>query len=211
MKEAWLERWQIGRTGWHEPDGNASLKRYWGHTGRRVLVPLCGKTPDLLWLESKGNAVTGIELSELAVTAFFEENGIEYTREANRFDALDRKLTLFCGDYFEHDATGSYDALYDRGSLVALPADVRPRYADHTRRLLTDEADLFVITVEYDQSQAEGPPFSLSVDELRSYWPGLERRDRYDDLENCPPKFIEAGLTAFYEVVWQSGITTAQP
>ncbi len=208
MNEAWLERWQIGRTGWHEPEGNASLKRYWAHSGRRVLVPLCGKTPDLLWLESKGNAVTGIELSELAVTAFFEENALEYTRTSNRFDAVGRRLTLFCGDYFEHDAPGSYDALYDRGSLVALPAELRLGYAEHTSRLLTADAELFVITVEYDQAQVEGPPFSLSADEIHSYWPDLELRDRYDDLANCPPKFVDGGLTAFHEVVWQNGLTT---
>ena len=65
MNDAWIERWQIGRTGWHEPQGNASLKRYWDLTGRRVLVPLCGKSADLLWLESQGNSVTGVELSEL--------------------------------------------------------------------------------------------------------------------------------------------------
>ena len=211
MNEAWLERWQIGRTGWHEPEGNASLKRYWTHSGRRVLVPLCGKTPDLLWLESKGNAVTGVELSELAVIAFFEENELEYTRTSNRFDAVERELTLICGDYFEYDEPGGHDALYDRGSLVALPADIRPKYVDHTRRLLSDDAHLFVIAVEYDQAQAEGPPFSLSADEVQSYWPDLERRDRYDDLANCPPKFIDAGLQAFYEVVWQSGHTRAQP
>ncbi len=206
MKEAWLERWQIGRTGWHEPEGNASLKRYWDSKERRVLVPLCGKTPDLLWLESLGNAVTGVELSEIAVTAFFEENGIEYTRSSNRFEAVGRDLTMICGDYFEYDEPGAFDALYDRGSLVALPADLRPKYAAHTRRLLSDEAHLFVITVEYDQTQADGPPFSLSADEILGYWPSLERRDRYDDLANCPPKFLEAGLKAFYEVVWQGGI-----
>ena len=87
MKEAWLERWQIGRTGWHEPHGNASLKRYWDSRGKRVLVPLCGKTPDLLWLESMDNAVTGVELSELAVIPFFEENEIDYTHSSNRFAA----------------------------------------------------------------------------------------------------------------------------
>ncbi len=209
MKDTWLERWQIGRTGWHEPDGNASLKRYWDSRGRRVLVPLCGKTPDLLWLESLGNAVTGVELSEIAVTAFFEENEIEYTRSADRFEAVGRDLTLICSDYFEFDEPGAFDALYDRGSLVALPAELRPKYAAHTRRLLKDDARLFVITVEYDQAQADGPPFSLSAEEILTYWPDLERRDRYDDLANCPPKFIEAGLTAFHEVVWQNGIATA--
>ena len=41
MAEAWLERWQEGRIGWHEDEGNASLKRHWRGSGRSVLVPLC--------------------------------------------------------------------------------------------------------------------------------------------------------------------------
>ena len=69
--EPWLERWQIGRTGWHEPSGNRNLRAHWSWSGKRVLVPMCGKTPDLLWLEELGNEVVGVELSEIAVVAFF--------------------------------------------------------------------------------------------------------------------------------------------
>ena len=72
MTECWVERWQEGRTGWHEPDGNDSLKKYWRAAGRRVLVPLCGKTPDLAWLARLGNEVVGIELAEIAVETFFD-------------------------------------------------------------------------------------------------------------------------------------------
>ena len=63
MHEMWLERWQEGRTGWHEDTGNESLMRHWRVTGRRVLVPLCGKTPDMRWLADHGNQV--IQFKEL--------------------------------------------------------------------------------------------------------------------------------------------------
>ena len=36
-------------------------------SGRRVLVPLCGATPDLRWLAERGNDVTGVELSRVDV------------------------------------------------------------------------------------------------------------------------------------------------
>ena len=62
MNENWIERWETGKTGWHEPDGNENLKAHWQWSGKRVLVPLCGKTPDLLWLESQGNEVVGVEV-----------------------------------------------------------------------------------------------------------------------------------------------------
>jgi len=60
MTESWLERWREGRIGWHEAEGNASLKKHWRAEGKRVLVPMCGKTVDMLWLEERGNSVVGV-------------------------------------------------------------------------------------------------------------------------------------------------------
>ncbi len=206
MNEPWIERWQEGRTGWHEPSGNRNLQKYWTHTGRRVLVPLCGKTPDLLWLESRGNEVVGVELSEIAVIAFFEENELEFERIDGTlpgYRAIDRNVSLYCGDFFAFEA-GPFDAHYDRGALIALTEDLRPRYAAHTSSLLTENAAQLVLTIEYDQSVCNGPPFSIVPDELLSYWPRLQRHAVIDDTENAPPKFLEAGLDAMHEIVWLS-------
>lgn len=206
MHDEWLERWRIGRTGWHEDAGNRNLKEHWRTTGKRVLVPMCGKSPDLLWLEEQGNDVTGVELSELAVQAFFEEQGLEFDRgdgELTEYRARDRRITLYCGDYFAFQG-GAFDAHYDRGALVALPADLRPHYASHTSSLLTPDAEQLVITVEYDQSVCNGPPFSLNEAEVRGYWPRLTRVAAVDDTENAPPKFLEAGLRLMYEAVWRT-------
>ena len=72
MLDQWIERWREGRTGWHEVDGSALLRRHWPRLvrGSRVLVPLCGKSVDMLWLASQGLEVTGVELSEIAARAF---------------------------------------------------------------------------------------------------------------------------------------------
>ncbi len=205
MLESWLERWQEGRIGWHEASGNRSLKRHWSYAGRRVLVPFCGKSLDLLWLESQGNEVVGVELSEIAVRAFFEANGLRFRQspDGRRFDALDRRLSLVCGDYFEFEAP-AFDAHYDRGAIAALPREWRSRYAAHTSTLLAPGAVQLVIVLEYEQVLVEGPPFAVFGDELLSYWPGLERVDAYDDLVNGPPKFHDAGLEEMLEVVWRS-------
>lgn len=205
MHEDWLERWRIGRTGWHEPEGNRNLKKHWRGSGRRVLVPLCGKTPDLLWLEAQGNDVVGVELSELAAEQFFRENRLNYERRDGplvEYRAVERRVTLVCGDYFEFRESG-FDAHYDRGALVALTANLRPRYAEHTSSLLTDNAAQLVLTVEYDQAVCAGPPFSIDAEELLRYWPGLERIASVDDTENAPPKFLDAGLAEMFETVWR--------
>lgn len=206
MSEDWLERWKIGRTGWHEPDGNRILREHWTLSGRRVLVPLCGKSHDLLWLEAQGNEVVGVELSELAVQAFFEDNALDYELAEGvlpGYRALDRNLTLYCGDYFAFRAE-PFDAHYDRGALIALSADLRPRYARHTSALLTDEPAQFVITIEYDQAVCEGPPFSVGPEEVLNHWPGLRRLLSVEDIENAPPKFLDKGLQSMREVVWVS-------
>ena len=206
MNEPWIERWQEGRTGWHEPTGNRNLQAHWKWSGRRVLVPMCGKTVDLLWLEEQGNDVVGVELSEIAVLAFFEENGIEYEPVEHSlpgYRAVGRQITLYCGDYFDF-TDGPFDAHYDRGALIALHADLRSRYAQHTSSLLVEDAAQLVITVEYDQAVCDGPPFSLLAGEVTGQWPRLQRHAVIDDTENAPPKFLEAGLEVIHEVVWIS-------
>ena len=204
MNEDWLNRWEIGRTGWHEPSGNRNLQALWQFTGRRVLVPLCGKTPDLLWLEAQGNEVVGVELSELAVEAFFTDNALEYERidgSLPGYRCTTRNVTIYCGDYFdfEHEPCNAH---YDRGALIALSPELRPRYAAHTASLLTDDARQFILTIDYDDSVCEGPPFAVRADELLSYWTGLQEHARVDDTENAPPKFLEQGLKHLEEIVW---------
>ena len=94
--------------------------------------------------------------------------------------------------------------MYDRGALVALPEQLRPRYVEHTGQLLKTGAARLVITLEYDQKVVNGPPFSVSADEITTYWDDLNRIAEKNDIENCPPKFRKAGLTDIAEVFWLS-------
>ena len=207
MAEDWLSRWQEGRIGWHEAGGNAALRKFWPNvaSGRRVLVPLCGKSSDLLWLAKQGLDVTGVELSEIAVRAFFEEAELHFeTRDSDElrwFRCREARITFVCGDYFQF-CDEPFDALYDRASLIALPPEIRPAYVRHMKSLLKPEAVQLLVTLEYDQSQAAGPPFSVLPDEVRSYWGNLKLVASRNDIDNSPPKFRNAGLTEVIEAVW---------
>lgn len=206
MEEQWLERWQIGRIGWHEAEGNLKLRKHWRLTGRKVLVPLCGKSADMKWLSDQGNEVIGVELSHLAIEAFFAEQALDFTvqdGELRTYQAVDAAITIYCGNYFELK-TVQCDAHYDRGALIAMLPEVRPSYAAHTSSLLTPDAEQLVITLEYDDTVAIGPPFSVSDEEVLSYWPDLVSIDEHDDFPNAPPKFAEAGLTELIEKIWRS-------
>lgn len=212
MTEDWIARWEQGRTGWHEADGSAALKRHWPKMpeGTRVLVPLCGKSQDINWLEAQGHEVIGVELSRIAVEAFFTENKLDFSMSAHgeltRYRCAGRNISIFCGDYFALDYEPC-DALFDRGSLVALPADRRAGYLRHTKRLLRPDATRMLITLEYEQSIADGPPWSVSAAEVKAAWPDLQRVSALDDLENSPPKFRDAGLDRLLEVVWLNRVS----
>jgi thiopurine S-methyltransferase len=207
VSEDWKSRWVEGRTGWHEADGNSALREYWPTpgNGERVLVPLCGKSPDLLWLAQQGHEVTGVELSEIAVRAFFEESRLDFEiTEADGFLVLKcsgPRITLVCGDYFDFSGE-PFDALYDRAALVALPQHIRPDYVRHTKSLLKPDATQLLITLEYDQSRADGPPYSVLADEVADYWGHIPRVSGYNVIDSTPPKFREAGLTEVTESVW---------
>jgi thiopurine S-methyltransferase len=214
MHDHWLERWREGRLGWHEPGGNASLKRYWRGRGHRVLVPLCGKSVDLRWLAERGHAVTGVELAERGIRAFFEEQGLSYQIRdgaALRYEATDLPIAIYHGDYFALQASdfeapfdALFDALFDRAALIALPPQLRPRYAAHTDSLLRAGAERLLVTLEYDQAAVEGPPFSVPAAEVLGYWPDLVRVHARDAADEVPPRFREMGLRPVTEAVWRS-------
>ena len=62
--EYWLERWQLGRIGFHRDEANPRLveQRSFFNDCLRVLVPLCGKSHDLDWLAAHGAGQHAIAL-----------------------------------------------------------------------------------------------------------------------------------------------------
>jgi thiopurine S-methyltransferase len=133
-----------------------------------VLVPLCGKSLDMLWLAGQGHPVVGVELDRGAVEAFFKEAGlvprIDETGPLPSYSA--GGVTVFAGDFFQFDPPGRYGLVYDRAALIALPPEMRPRYLAHLAALLAPEAKGLLITLEYSQPCMQGPPFSVMPEEL---------------------------------------------
>ena len=205
----WLERWTTGNTRWHEDSVNEDLKNFWAPPveGGRVLVPLCGKSMDVLWLAERGFDVSGVELSVVAIEGFFSDHGLTYNLETagalTSYRAVECPVTLYCGDYFQFGAP-KFDALYDRASLIALDAALRPAYVRHTQTLLKEDAYQLLVTLEYDQQLVDGPPYCVMAEEVRAYWPGLRCVREQEALASCPPKFTEAGVPQVNEVTWIS-------
>ncbi|MDI4666852.1 thiopurine S-methyltransferase [Xanthobacter autotrophicus] len=173
----WHARWEGKLIGFHEGKANAFLVKHFSRLpvapGARVFVPLCGKTRDIAWLLGEGFRVAGAELSRIAVEELFAELGVVPQVSAEgaltRFSAPG--LDIFQGDIFAltRDILGPVDAVWDRAALVALPKDMRARYAPHLVTL-TDAAPQLLVCFVYDQSLVAGPPFSVAPDETRALY-----------------------------------------
>ena len=181
----WLDRWRENLIAFHQGRPNTALREHFEivspRAGARVLVPLCGKALDMAWLAGRGCTVRGVELSPIAVEDFFREQGLACeAREEGAFRVVaGGGVTLLCGDFFDVDAdlAGSPDWVYDRAALVALPRELRARYAAHLLSVIPRAARMLLLTLEYPEGDLEGPPFCVREDEVRAlYGPRREVR-----------------------------------
>ncbi len=164
----WLERWQKSEIGFHSKDVQPALEKHWAELGvpksARVLVPLCGKSLDMVWLAEQGYTIVGSELSALAVDAFFDERGL--TPAIRTVDGFTVKSSgayeLWCGDFFalKRDYINAA-AAYDRAALVAMPPEIQPKYAEKLAELMPFQSQILLIGLDYNTSEMQGPPFAI--------------------------------------------------
>lgn len=170
----WLDKWSTHTIGFHQNDINQHLKAYWQQLkikkGSTVFVPLCGKSQDMNWIVEQGYSVIGVELSEIAITEFFEESKLEpqITVEGAFICYSSDNVTIYQGDIFDLTAEhlASCTASYDRASLIALPPKMRPLYCNHLAKILPAATIILLVTLEYDEDKLSGPPFSVSAEEI---------------------------------------------
>ncbi|HEX5363114.1 MAG TPA: thiopurine S-methyltransferase [Gallionella sp.] len=211
-KEFWLTRWERAEIGFHQDEVNPYLCQYWPeldrHPGCEVFVPLCGKSLDMLWLRQQGATVLGVELSSIAVQGFFAENG--YAPQhlcSEKFDCCEADgIRILCGDFFDlnREDLAQVTTVYDRASLVALPPDMRERYARHLVSILPAGTQILLVTFDYPQSEMSGPPFAVTPDEVDALY-----RDHAEirllaqwDVMAQNPRFEKRGVTRLQENIF---------
>ena len=165
----WLERWQNNEIGFHAEAVQPALLKHWPELGvpkgARVLVPLCGKSLDMIWLAGQGLNVAGVELSAIAVRDFFAEHAIRpEVREDGGFDiSTADAIELWCGDFFALNARDvKAAAAYDRAALVALPPSMQQRYAGKMAELMPSGSKVLLISLDYNPQEMQGPPHNIS-------------------------------------------------
>ena len=163
----WHDRWKNQLTGWHRAEYNDLMVKHWpslnAPEGSEVLVPLCGKSLDMLWLADQGYSIVGLEMVEQAIHTFFKENQLspESTQFAKLVKHSSPPFTIFQGDVFALEAgTVQADAWYDRAAMVAIPPSTRESYVQQIRQQTKPGAVGLLITLTYPQHEADGPPFS---------------------------------------------------
>ncbi|MDD0852841.1 hypothetical protein HBN50_07030 [Halobacteriovorax sp. GB3] len=213
-QEFWLQAWEENNIGFHQSETNPLLLKYETHyfkRAKRVLVPLCGKSLDLLYLKDICQEVVGVEISKKAMQDFIDENNlkaIRSTRGPYECYQIDN-LTLLCGDFFELSSfleksnQKPFDLIYDRASNVALPPEMRTLYYEHMKKLLSDEGQIFLVGLYQDVDLSFGPPFSISNEELFN---GYGEHFQISELETNEYKangrFKDAGIKKLKRTVY---------
>jgi thiopurine S-methyltransferase len=166
--------WRKNQTDFHQMAVNPLLAGFWASLllskPSRIFVPLCGKSLDLLWLARQGNEVVGVELSPVAVKAFFTENGLAPRKsKQGKFTVWeDGRLKILCGDFFSLELAdlGEIDVVYDRAALTALPESIRKQYVAQMRAIVPVSCRIFLLTVEDWMPAQETPLLQASGDEV---------------------------------------------
>jgi thiopurine S-methyltransferase len=175
--EFWGGKWAKNEISFHRSNPNPLLvdnvKALPLKEGSVIFVPLCGKTLDIAWLMSNGYRVAGVELVESAIEQLFSELAmvpkISIEGEIKHYSA--QNIDIYVGDIFavSRELLGPVDAIYDRAALVALPEELRRRYTAHLIDI-TNKSPQLLIAYHYDQNIVQGPPFSISDEEVSRHY-----------------------------------------
>lgn len=202
----WLERWDAQEIGFHLDFAHPWLvenhARLGLAKGEQVLVPLAGKSQDLIFLRDCGYQVLAVEISERALIDFAKENQLEVLSEKTfdwgkvvKFEGID----FVVADWFAVPPScfSQVKAVYDRAALIALAESDRGRYVQYLRQVLPGPLNLLLITLDYEQVKMSGPPYSVTESMVKSLYQDfavsldvLKRKDIIDE----EPRFKAKGL-----------------
>lgn len=161
----------------------------------KILVPLCGKAIDMAYLatslSSTGSIeVVGLEGIRIALEEFIDEHpdlkiskeAVEGTSEVPFERFMGDSVSLWKGDYFDllepsdelKSSIGTFEAIYDRASIVAIEPEMREKYVRILDSLLMVGGKILLVALERVASPEKefatkiGPPFSIPEDTIRT-------------------------------------------
>jgi thiopurine S-methyltransferase len=170
--EFWLKKWEANDIRFHQTKFHPSLEKYGSRLGPgMILVPLCGKSLDMIYLSQIGHEVLGVELSPIACEDFFLENNLRFTKKSmGEFIVYESPgIALWCGDFFQlpKEIWTQISGIYDRAALIALPPEMRKKYAREILEKRSKPLEILLVSITYEEGKMAGPPFSVPEEEIR--------------------------------------------
>jgi len=114
---------------------------------------------------------------------------------------------LLQGDFFDlhNDDLGACSFVYDRAALIALSESDRPRYCEHMLSITPAVGSMLLITMDYDQTAMQGPPFAVADAEVRRCYEKAFSINllHAEDIIDERPRWREAGLDRLVESVFR--------
>jgi thiopurine S-methyltransferase len=148
----------------------------------------------------KGYNVLGIEGVETVVLEYLKENDFSYkvvdiTLNGNDIKVfVAGKLTIICGNCFITEplpptsgipeyATRKVDAVFDRGSMVAILPTLRKDYIKFMQKWVKSGGKLLLYGAEYDTSLKNDIPFSISDTQINELYEGVADHELLESVD----------------------------
>ncbi|MEW4340355.1 methyltransferase domain-containing protein [Vibrio diabolicus] len=156
----WDDLFIQGTMPWDASTTPQELKTYLENAlsnGQSVFIPGCGAAYELSSFIQYGHDVIAMDYSEQAVKMAQSTLG-------------KHKDKVVLGDVFNADFTHSFDVIYERAFIAALPRDKWPAYFAMVNKLLPSGGFLIGYFVIDDDYHSRFPPFCLRSGELAQYF-----------------------------------------
>ncbi|MFH4488320.1 methyltransferase domain-containing protein [Vibrio diabolicus] len=188
-QQFWDNLFTQGTMPWDAKTTPQELKAYLEKalSGRQsVFIPGCGAAYELSSFIQYGHDVIAMDYSEQAVKM-----------AQSTLDKHKDKVVL--GDVFNADSTHSFDVIYERAFLAALPRDQWPEYFAMVDKLLPRGGLLIGYFVIDDDYHSRLPPFCLRSGELAQYF-----EPTFTLIESSPvTNSVDVFKGKEYWMVWQ--------
>ena len=158
----WERKFRDSETPWERPGLHPAVAvwqdRLVQSPGASVIIPGCGRAPELVHFAGLGLDVTGADLSETA-------SGFQR-------DALARAgvtATLELGDVLAFRPDRPVDFVWEQTFLCAIHPHLRERYETALHDWLKPGGSLLALFMQKDERG--GPPYGCSLDAMRTLFP----------------------------------------
>ncbi len=204
----WEQAWEDRNIGFHQSEYNKIMTEHFDKIDlkdKTILIPLAGKTSDILYFLRKGACVVAVEVVQSAVEEFFNDNKMTFEKKENLY--LSNNLLFYCDDFFKaHEYINKeIDYIYDRASNVALPRELRQKYYKTISKLVHNKTDFLIISFKHNGPLDFGPPFSIPVDEIESNYRayGIElKHEIYDEMKLKSKRYQDSGIKTVNRLKW---------